>query len=82
MPRIFTAIIHLRSSTAAHRKVEPTLQQVPGVDEVQYEPHDSAVTVNFDGDRTGLSELVGAIENLGINVSGIAQRQCLVNQAG
>jgi copper chaperone CopZ len=82
MPRFFTAIIHLRSTTAAKSKVEPTLQNLPGVDEVQYEPLDSMVTVNFDGDRTGLSELVGVIENLGVNVSGIAQRQCGMSQAG
>ena len=82
MPTLFTAIIHLRSPRRLRAKVQPLLKDLPGVDDVQYQPQDSMVTVQFDGDRTGLSELVSVIENMGVNVSGIAQRQCGVALSG
>lgn len=75
MPHIFTAIIRLRQQGAAQFKVQSALCSVPGVNDVHYDPRDSRVTLNFDSTQTGLSELVRIIEGLGVNVTGIAQRQ-------
>lgn len=78
MAHAVTAIIHVLPP--AHYQsispLEPTLQGVPGVDDVQLSPDHCSVTVNFDGDQTGLSDLVRTIEELGMAVSGIAQRRC------
>lgn len=84
MTNAYTAIIHFRPSDdqSYPKSLQPTLQLVPGVDEVLYEPGDRSITVNFDSKRTGLSDLVRTIEEMGVPVSGVAQRRSHLARTG
>lgn len=55
--------------------VEPMLRLVRGVSAVQFQPADSLITVEFDGEQTGLADIVRMIEDLGVSVAGVAQRR-------
>src|SRR3954470_8339447 len=84
MLSLYTAIIHLREPADMRlgARIEPMLRLMPGVDEINYEPAESLVTVVFDRGQTGLAELVRFIEDQGASVSGVAQRPLGLRMAG
>jgi copper chaperone CopZ len=71
------AIIHLRepATPVIRTIIEPMLRLVRGVADVQFEPAESLITVAFDGDQTGLADIVRMVEDLGMPVAGVAQRR-------
>ena len=81
MRSLYHAIIHLREPVLPSI-IEPKLRVIRGVEDVQCEPSESLVTVQFDREQTGLAEIVRAIEDSGPSVSGVAQRRIAVRRAG
>lgn len=73
----FTAIIHLRDPARPGLRalLESTLRLIRGIDQFQIEPAESLITVQFDGEQTGLAEIVRLIEDAGTPVSSVAQRR-------
>ncbi len=73
----FTAIIHLREPARPGLRalLESTLRLIRGIDQFQIEPAESLITVQFDGEQTGLAEIVRLIEDAGTSVSSVAQRR-------
>ena len=84
MRSLYTAIIHLRNPIEPNvqNTLEPLLNVIRGVDAVSVEPEESLVTLDYDGDQTGLAEIVRAIEDSGSAVSGVAQRRVTLRLAG
>ena len=73
----YTAVIHLRDpiGPSVRTIIEPKLRLVRGVHEVDIDPGESAITIQFDRELTGLSEIVQRIEEVGSAVSSVAQRR-------
>jgi len=84
MRSLYTAIIHLREPPfpGAGALIEPMLRVIRGIDEVNFEPAESLITLRFDRDQMGLAEIVRMIEDCGPTVSGVAQRRIGMRQAG
>lgn len=71
------AIVHLREpiTPVVRSIVEPMLRLVRGVAAVHFQPAESLITVEFDGEQTGLADIVRMVEDLGVSVAGVAQRR-------
>jgi copper chaperone CopZ len=78
-----TAIIHLRDPALprAEAVVAPMLRVIRGIDEVSFEPDDSLITVEYDGEQTSLAEIVRVIEDCGPVVTSVAQRRVQMRKA-
>jgi copper chaperone CopZ len=72
----YTAILQLRElDPSLARGVLPLLFRVHrGVWDVEVSPDDALVTVCFDGQLTGVAEIVRTLEDAGSVVASVAQR--------
>jgi hypothetical protein len=79
MPHLYQAIIHLKSDAERQwsivDRLRPMLSTFPGVRSVIVESTEDTVAIEFDHDRTGVGDLIRAIEDSGTLVAGVAQRR-------
>jgi hypothetical protein len=79
---LYTAIIHLRDPARADCRaaLDFVRGQLRGITRIEFQPVESLIAAQFDPEQTCLAEIVRAIEDAGVQVSGVAQRRELPDQ--
>ena len=82
--RTRTAIIYVRDPIAplVRGVVMPMLQLARGVNDVDFEPKESRLTLVFESETTTLAELVRVIEDFGTTVTSVTQRRSFGHVTG